>query len=587
MTRYPVTLLLLCAFYLVACGERQEPPPQSPEQEASQAVPEGSEAVPQVTRTEVKAGPPSGPGDYDDLVDLHAELVAWRPFSPVDGVVDYSKERIAERISEIRDMQGRLQQIGVRGWTVPQKVDYLTVRAELDQEEFILRVTRPWARDPGFYLSALLEIAFTGLPVQDEELESLQQKLRAVPSLLEQARSNLTAVAADNAALAIRSLTKSDGVENGYPYREKPPPGVIGWYEDLLGRAEADQPALEPDVNAVLTSLRGFHDRLVENEDEMDGQNGVGKEALDWFARHALLIPYTSEEMLVLAQREFDRLWAFYALERHRNRDLPEIKLPTSREEYQERLAETDELIRTWLVKDEVITMPEYIPKDWREMGYNVPWIERDTGPNFWEAVQYRDPSPDHLHAVIPGHRYDGWVSPRVDNAIRSKANFGARREGWAVYLEEGMMRAGLLESRPRTRELIYIFGIWRAARTVGDIKNQWNEMTATETADYWVDVTPMLDPDVARKYAHVRPAPGHGLQYTIGAIQMFELLASRKRQLGDEFVLKDFHDEVMSKGKIPVALIRYEITGNDDVVQDFWDRQSLDAFLEEHRAGD
>jgi uncharacterized protein (DUF885 family) len=154
------------------------------------------------------------------------------------------------------------------------------------------------------------------------------------------------------------------------------------------------------------------------------------------------------------------------------------------------------------------------------------------------------------------------------------------------VYLEEGMMRAGLFESRPRTRELIYIFGIWRAARTVGDVKNQWNEMTAAETANYWVEITPMLDPDVARKYAHVRPAPGHGLRYTIGAIQMFELLATRKRQLGDDFVLQEFHDELMSKGKIPVALIRYEMTGNDDVVQDFWDRQPLEAFLEEQQAG-
>jgi hypothetical protein len=41
-----------------------------------------------------------------------------------------------------------------------------------------------------------------------------------------------------------------------------------------------------------------------------------------------------------------------------------------------------------------------------------------------------------------------------------------------------------------------------------------------------------------------------------------------------------------MSKGKIPVALIRYEMTGYDDVVQDFWDRQSLDEFLEEQQAG-
>lgn len=581
MTRYPITVLLCGALYLCACGQRQEPPSQESTTQNEVAT---SEIQIAATDTNEKAGPPDGPGDYDDLLNLHAELITWRPFSPVDGVVDYSQDRISERIRKISDMQIRLQQIGVRGWTVPQKSDYLMVRAELDQEEFILRVTRPWSRDPGFYLSALLGIAFTDLPLQGEELESLKQKLSAVPSLLEQARSNLTDVASDNAILAMRSLSMSDGVENGFPYRESPPPGVIAWYEDLLARAQ-DQPTLVPEIKAVVTSLQGFRDWLIENQNEMDGQNGVGKDALDWFARNALLIPYTSTEMLVLAQREFDRLWAFYALERHRNRELPEIKLPTSREEYQQRLAETDEMIRTWLVEDEVITIPDYIPKGWQEMGYNVPWIERDTGPNFWEAVQFRDPSPDHLHAVVPGHRFDGWVSPRVDNPIRSQVHFGARAEGWGVYLEEGMMRAGLFESRPRTRELIYIFGIWRAARAAGDIKNQWNEMTAVETAEYWVGVTPMLDPDVARKYAHVRPAPGHGLQYTIGAIQMFELLATSMRQLGDDFVLKEFHDEVMSKGKIPVALIRYEMTGNDDVVKDFWQRQSLDEFLKEQQA--
>jgi hypothetical protein len=566
MIKHQCTLALCFALCLVACGEQQSPPHDAqPAQEQPATSPSAD----------------GRHGNHDDLIVLQSELVDWRPFSPVDGVIDYSAERIAKRVEQIDDMQARLARIDVQGWSVSQQVDYLTVRAELDEEEFILLVTRPWARNPGFYLSALLEIAFTDLPVAGVELVTLQQNLNAVPAMLEQARSNLTDVAADNAALAIRSLTQSDGVENGFPYREDPPPGVISWYKDLLTRADG-QPELKPQIEAVITSLQSFHDWLVENRDSMDGLNGVGKEALNWFVHNALLIPYTSEEMLVLAQREFDRLWAFYALERHRNRGLPEIALPTSREEYEQRLADTDDMVRSWLVEDEVITIPDYVPTDWREMGFNVPWIERDTGPNFWEAVQFRNPSPDHLHAVIPGHRFDSWVSPRVDNPIRSNASFGARREGWAVYLEEGMMRAGLLESEPRIRELIYVFGIWRASRTVGDILNQWNDMTAAETADYWVEVTPMLDPDVARKYAQVRPAPGHGLQYTIGALQIFELLAARKRQLGDDFVLMDFHDDIMSKGRIPVALIHYEMTGDDSMVRGFWNRQPLTAFLRE-----
>ena len=572
MIRYQFVFALCFVLCLGACEERQAPP------QGAQTTQDQPAASPSA---DDRPGPLDRPGNYDELIALHAELVDWRPFSPVDGVVDYSAARIAERVAEIDDMQARLERIGVQGWPVSQQVDYLTVRAELDQEEFILRVTRPWARDPGFYLSALLRIAFTDLPIEGEALDTLRQNLSAVPAMLEQARSNLTDVAADNVALAIRSLTQSDGVEHGYPYRENPLPGVIGWYEDFLARADV-QPELRLEIVAALTSLQSFHDWLVANQNSMNGLNGVGKESLNWFVRNALLIPYTSEEMLVLAQRELDRLWASYALERHRNHGLPEIALPTSREEYEQRLADTDDMVRSWLVEDKVITIPDYVPTDWREMGFNVPWIERDTGPNFWEAVQFRNPMPDHLHAVIPGHRFDGWVSPRVDNPIRSKANFGARREGWAVYLEEGMMRAGLLESEPRVRELIYIFGIWRASRTVGDILNQWNDMTEAETADYWVGITPMLDPDVARKYAHVRPAPGHGLQYTIGALQIFELLAARKVQLRDDFVLRDFHDDIMSKGKIPVALIRYEMTGDDSVVREFWNRQRLTAFLQE-----
>lgn len=576
------TLLFVATAALAACsGDNDNGNGQA--QTATPAVETPRQAS---TTTAVSDADPRGkPGDYADLLSLHEEFRAWIPFSPVDGVTDYSDGAIAGRIDEIDAMQDRLRAIGVAGWTVPQQVDWLTTRAELAQQEFILKVTRPWNRDPTFYLSALLEIAFTDLPLAGEELATFRARLGEIPPLLEQARANLDDVADDNAALAIRSLTQSDGVEHGYPYRADPPAGIIAWYEDLLSRA-GDSPELEVEIEAALGALNGFRDWLVENRDEMDGENGVGKAALDWFVHNGLLLPWTSDELLVLGQREFDRLWAFYALERHRNRELPEIELPASGEEYRERLASTDELIRTWLVEEDVITIPEFIPEDWQEMGYNVPWRVRDTGPNFWEAVQFRDPTPDHLHAVIPGHRVDGWVARNLENPIRRHANFGVRREGWAVYLEEGMMQAGVLEERPRARELIYAFGIWRASRTVGDILNQQNVLSAAETADWWVEVTPMLDPDVARKYAHVRPLPGHGQQYTIGAIQIFDLLGARKRQLREEFVLEDFHDELMTMGRIPVVLIRWQMTGDDAVVEPFWEESRIESLLEAQGGG-
>jgi len=55
---------------------------------------------------------------------------------------------------------------------------------------------------------------------------------------------------------------------------------------------------------------------------------------------------------------------------------------------------------------------------------------------------------------------------------------------------------------------------------------------------------------------------------------------AERKRQLGDEIVLKKFHDEFMSKDRILISLIRYEMTGYDKDVESSGNRQPLDSIL-------
>jgi len=302
-----------------------------------------------------------------------------------------------------------------------------------------------------------------------------------------------------------------------------------------------------------------------------------------------MLLPYTSDQVVAVSRRELERTWAAYALEQHRNRDLPELGLAGSREEYLNRIAETDEFIRKWLAEEGFISIPHFIPTDWREMGFNVPWIERPKGPNFWEQIQYRDPSPDHLHAVIPGHRFDERYAVRSSHPIRRHIRDGVRHQGWAVYLEEAPLQLGLFDDRPRTRELIYIFGIFRAARTIGDVYMQRNEWSVDETIDFWMKWTPYLDHNVARKDAEIylRRNRGNGraytigavyvgLSYTIGHVQMQQLLADVKRQRGDSFVLKDFHDEFLAKGRIPISLIRYEMTGKEDEVRNFWDRRPL-----------
>ncbi len=515
-------------------------------------------------------GMPRGTGTYEDLVALWTEFRTWRD----ESGFDYGNEAISRREQNMAAFRSRLDDMAVDEWPVSRQVEFLAVRAKFDQQEFTLRVSRPWARDPGFYLDRMLRVTFTDLPVSGEPLSEVERQLGDIPALVAQARRNLTDVAADYADLALFNLSNADGVGHGFPYRRVPPAGLIGWYADLLERAEQHQPGLVDRIATAKQSVEALRDWLTANRAAMTGKAGVGNVAFDWYLKHVKLMPYSTDQVVTLGERELDRLWAQYAIERHRNRDLPEIGLPGSAEEYQQRIDETDSIIRRFLVDEEIITIPEYVGK----LDTNVPWIVRDGGPNFWEQVQYRNPSPDHLHAVIPGHRFDAVVERNNPHPLRRYLTDDARVEGWAVYLEEAMMYAGLFEATPRVRELIYLFGIFRAARMPADVWLQTNVMTADEVADYWIERVPWLDRDVARVDAEIylRRPPGYGLGYMTGMLQMQQLLAERKRQLGDEFRLIDFHDKLMAYGRLPLSLVRWEMTGNDEDVAALWKRTPM-----------
>ena len=55
---------------------------------------------------------------------------------------------------------------------------------------------------------------------------------------------------------------------------------------------------------------------------------------------------------------------------------------------------------------------------------------------------------------------------------------------------------------------------------------------------------------------------PAYGISYVVGKIQIEQLLADRKRQLGDRFKFREFMDEFDNAGLIPISLIRWQLTG-------------------------
>jgi uncharacterized protein (DUF885 family) len=124
-----------------------------------------------------------------------------------------------------------------------------------------------------------------------------------------------------------------------------------------------------------------------------------------------------------------------------------------------------------------------------------------------------------------------------------------------------------MFDARPRSRELIYVLLGQRAARALGDLKMHANHATLEEAAAFASANTPRgwlrLDANTVRSEQHLYlQQPAYGTSYIIGKIQIEELLAARKRQLGDRFAMKRFMDEFNAVGLIPASLVQWEMTG-------------------------
>lgn len=523
--------------------------------------------------------------DYEELVALHDELREYMVPGFTAGVVLESGARIGEvygdslmteKLAGLVRFEQELAALPVESWSRSQQVDFLAVKSILNGYRFNLEVLRPWKRDPGFYLDPLMRVAFTDVSQDGAQVEQLRARLKSVPPLLASARANLTEVAGDFADLALYNLDNSDGVNHYHPYREVPPAGIIGWYEDLLERARTQRPGMVEDILAARTALVGFRDWLKSERGRMTAPGGVGADRYEWYIRHVRMIPLSATQMLTLSEREHERTTAALTLLRHRNRDAPELQLSGSAREQAEKVATTDAIVRRFLTEEDIVTIPDFVG----ELGSNTPYVERPAGPNFWEQIQFRDPIPDHLHAVIPGHRFDAVLAERDTRPIRGEYSDGGRAEGWATYLEEALMLAGATRHSPRADEFIQMFGIFRAARVPADIRMQQNFWSVQQAVDYMRSKTPWLDEDVARVDAEIylRRPPGYGVAYTIGKLQMDALLADRASQLGTDFSLREFHDEFLAAGRLPIALVRYEMTGADEEVALLWKTPPIPA---------
>jgi uncharacterized protein (DUF885 family) len=137
-------------------------------------------------------------------------------------------------------------------------------------------------------------------------------------------------------------------------------------------------------------------------------------------------------------------------------------------------------------------------------------------------------------------------------------------------------MHMGLLDRRPRARELTYNLLAFRAARSASDLLIHSNQFTFQQGYDFNIEKTPYRwlpadSPTMWHDLELYLRQPTYGVGYLIGSVQLQKLISDRGIQLEDKFVLKDLMDGFYASGMIPIALVRWEITGLDDEILKMW----------------
>lgn len=526
------------------------------------------------------AGPPPSESaeshDYQDLIVLFEE---WREFQKpavVDGVPDYTAEAMTVQFEELREWQARLAAIDSSEWPVSQQVDYHIVRAEMNGLEFAHRFQRPWAEMPSFYKVILpretdvplregqvmhrsLKLYLYEPPLTDERLQDLRGRLRVIPGILAQARENLVGDARDLWYLGIRVKEEESR--------------ALAAYAD---RSAEHHPDLVEDVLVAREAVDRFRTWLQEELPTKSGPSGVGIEAYDWHLKQVQLVPYTWEEQVALVRRQLERAWSYLALAENRTRDQLELRKVATAEDYSQRYRQAVRDFIRFLDENQIFTLSGF--EEEALMAREGTFIPPDRHPEFFTQVNYRDLRPMRAHGThwFDLARMEADPHPSPIRSVPLLYNIWASRaEGLATGFEEWMMEAGFLDE-PQVRELVWVLLAQRSARALAALKMHANQMTLDEAAEFVVEQTPYdwltLDGGtVWREGQLYLEQPSYGTSYVIGKIHLDRMLAERRRQLGDDFTLQGFMDELHGAGVIPITLIRWELTGLDDEIEKLW----------------
>jgi uncharacterized protein (DUF885 family) len=169
------------------------------------------------------------------------------------------------------------------------------------------------------------------------------------------------------------------------------------------------------------------------------------------------------------------------------------------------------------------------------------------------EAIAY--------HEGIPGHHLQFSIAESLPNIpeFRRNGSYNAYSEGWAFYSERLGKEMGFYQD-PYSEYGRLENEMWRSVRLVVDTGVHYKHWSRQQMIDFFTQHTAMDAQNIATEVDRYIAWPGQALSYKLGQMTILKLREEARRELGDRFDIRKFHDAVLEEGPLPLDVLEEHV---------------------------
>ncbi len=354
--------------------------------------------------------------------------------------------------------------------------------------------------------------------------------------------------------------------------------------------------------DAVLATLAKTDATIKAHVDSWPDNFAIGKAAYEQMLRRELLLPFDVRDLEGMARDELAHGWAEEAwvksLSAHRKQAFgaesgggmaPDG--PPLIDYYRDRIAQ----LRAFVADHDLLTIPDWLgtidvvetPKYQQPISPGASmssprlFAESPNGHYFITPPKSLKAAADRLdmnedfdrdrilstaaHEAMPGHFLQLSIARRHSDYTRKIQDSPSFAEGWAFYGEEMFVRLGLYGDDLDGRLFTARWERVRGARVIVDVKLATGQWTLAQAARFFEEQSGFTRSASEAAVAGYALKPTYVLAYTVGRLQLEELLAQYQLRMGDKGSLHDFHDRLLSYGSTPFSIVGPELLADLD----------------------